>query len=85
MKIIKQSKKERKDIIVKANEGCDVCPCCGESKKYIEYLRQGIVNKGISKLPRNFRKYSLFKTEVADHYECKTCGAEWRSEYYDAY
>ncbi len=69
----------------KANTGCGICPCCGETKSTTDYIKIGILNKGV-------RKGGLNKTWAdgifhmrnmkCDCYKCYSCGAEWESEPY---
>ena len=82
----------------KALRGCNICPCCGETKKYIEYLRQGVDNKGI--LNGTYRSYygrideedrSIFSSIIPHEskhwkiecFSCLTCGAKWESDPYE--
>lgn len=68
-----------------ANLGCNVCPCCGEMKDTLSYIRQGILNKGIFSGIQKSWIEGFFKMRhmKADCYYCKTCGAEWESEPYE--
>ena len=68
----------------KANEGCDICPECGETwpaaELYMEApprRNQGIEGPSQRTFPRMARGYW-----GVDCYRCKTCGAEWESEPY---
>lgn len=87
MKITKTSdkfhkeKKNRED----ANLGCSVCPCCGESKRWEEYMAIGILNKGVSSGTMKTWATGFFrmKNMRSDCYECRTCGAEWESDPYE--
>ena len=67
-----------------ANEGCNVCPCCGENKDYSDYLEKGISNKGIIGPMQFTDATGFFNIKIIhyDKYECLTCGAEWESEPY---
>ena len=68
-----------------ANIGCKVCPCCGETENALEYISEGIYNKGIfSGVTRTFTK-GIIKLKVmeVDCYKCETCGAEWESDPYE--
>lgn len=67
-----------------ANMGCDKCPCCGETKKSMEYIRQGITNKGIlTGIERTWNEGFLGLIGMkCDCYSCLTCGAKWESEPY---
>lgn len=63
---------------IQANIGCDICPCCGESKSSLYYIKQGILNKGIC----DGIEKTWGKGLRCDCYMCLTCGAEWESEPY---
>lgn len=85
MKIIKTHSDANKFISAKAkaNEGCLICPCCGESKFTTEYSMSE--NKGIlAGLQRSWVE-GLFhmKNMCCDVYHCYTCGAEWESDPYE--
>lgn len=77
MRITKTSDAENRARMARdiANRGCNVCPCCGESKFVLDYLKEGIINKGILD-----GITSLYGHK--DFYVCKTCGAEWKSDPY---
>jgi len=69
----------------KANKGCHICPCCGETRDMGYCIRKGILDKGImsgmcSTWAEGFIKNRNMKT---DHYHCLTCGAEWESDPYE--
>lgn len=68
-----------------ANIGCNVCPCCGETKSHWDYCRKGIYNKGLSMggIVKNWCE-GIFKIRYmqVDCYSCHTCGATWESEPY---
>lgn len=70
---------------LKANEGCDVCPCCGEVLSTFEYIKRGKMDKGI--LTGLYKSYSkgIFKMKYMriDCYHCLTCDTEWESEPYE--
>lgn len=70
-----------------ANRGCNVCPCCGETKSWTQYMKEGILNKGIDGgLICKAWAEGLFHTRYirVDCYSCNTCGAEWESEPYES-
>lgn len=74
--------KMRKEI---ANNGCDVCPCCGETKSIRDYMDKRIFFKGIKHstpycIDKGFIRIKQF---YIDRYECLTCGAKWESEPYE--
>ena len=54
----------------KALVGCNVCPCCGETKIAClgEFLHGSV--------------FTLIKRLFVTRYKCHTCGAEWESEPY---
>lgn len=96
MKIIKlpDSQDEKKIAKAKALEGCNVCPCCGETKEYFDSneIMKNIVNKtslrllyeGIECLGEFLHGslFSFYKGLFVTRYKCHTCGAEWESEPY---
>lgn len=69
---------------ISANVGCDVCPCCGETRQW-DYRLSG---RPVGISPPFMTRVDIgnfWKTRYAsvDLYECFTCGAEWESELYD--
>lgn len=87
MKITKSSKEAASFASMRtvANVGCDVCPCCGENKSWIQYMKEGVYNKGVMSGALNktwvegvFRMRNM----KCDCYKCYSCGAEWESEPY---
>ena len=89
MKITKlpDSQDEKKIAKAKALEGCDTCPCCGETKKqFLECCKDGIPFKfnGIECLGECLHGsvFTLMKRMFVTRYKCHTCGAEWESEPY---
>ena len=87
MKITKDSRvpnirEERKK---KANSGCNICPCCGESKYFYVDRTDGEM-KGLSG-PAMYKTFTTgffkIKTMRIDCYSCFTCGAGWESEPYE--
>ena len=79
-----RAQKERQQ---KANEGCLVCPCCGEEHTRAYYQVKNIwdrrgIDYGLTE--RHWAK-GLFKQRhmKVDCYSCGTCGAEWESEAYE--
>ena len=88
MKITKTPEQIKREQAIrdKANEGCHVCPCCGESKTDIEYaMNEHRYDKGISVSTAEEWEERFFNLRVhkIDQYRCKTCGAEWESEPYN--
>ncbi len=68
---------------IDANIGCDKCPCCGESKLTLHYIKRGILNKGILQgIEKTWVSLFGMKNMKCDCYKCCTCGAEWESEPY---
>lgn len=66
----------------KANEGCDICPCCGEDKSWdfsLEKGETGIYHSTDTRLKGGF--FSRYYT--VDMYECSKCGTKWESEPYN--
>ena len=87
MRITKLSKDEYLRLYQIANEGCYVCPCCGETLSMMEALKQGFKNRGILQLwfprPRCVRKGFLnYEYKQVTEYVCITCRAEWESDPY---
>ena len=87
MKITKSSKEVALFAAMKfaANLGCNVCPCCGETKSYGNYMKEGILNRGImAGLHSKTWVKGIFhmKNMQCDCYKCYSCGAEWESEPY---
>ena len=94
MKITKlpYTQDEKKIAKSKALEGCNVCPCCGETKRYhfSQLVIKSIQNntpikyEGIEYLGEHTHGsiFSIFKRLVVSYYKCRTCGAEWESEPY---
>lgn len=66
---------------IKANDGCDRCPVCGETR---QWFFDGERSYGISDgIYREFHKGFFFiKSIRVNCYHCDTCGAEWESEPY---
>lgn len=70
----------------KANAGCKMCPCCGETKTDFEYIKEGIFNRGVSVgLISKTWVEGIFRMKgmKCDCYKCYSCGAEWESEPYE--
>lgn len=72
----KEEADDRQAKIKKAKEGCDVCPCCGETKKYYQFSNPfcGIEEREEYVSPFTFKKIAIYK--------CRTCGAKWQSDKY---
>lgn len=68
-----------------ANEGCQRCPCCGETKSMLYYMSKGVHNKGIlDGITKTYSTGFIFSKDMKiDCYSCCTCGAEWESEPYE--
>lgn len=86
MKITKSSKEVASFTAMKsaANAGCNVCPCCGEAKLWSDYMKEGILNKGIMAGLSKTWAEGVFRMRSmrCDCYKCYSCGAEWESEPY---
>lgn len=87
MKITKTAEKVQafEKAKMKANAGCEVCPCCGETQSVGYYISKGFLHRGISSgLCKTWVK-GIFKIKNmhVDCYRCYTCGAEWESEPYE--
>lgn len=91
MKITKRTYPEQlEQRKLAANVGCDVCPCCGETKSTVYYYFnqhdpkspvKGIYETHSETWRSKFlstKKY-LYRT---DKYTCYTCGCKWESEEY---
>ena len=70
-----------KALKAKAIEGCDTCPCCGESRDILECIKKGEFEKGIMEYAQ---EAVTTRSEVRHKnlYVCLTCGAEWESDLY---
>ena len=69
-----------------ANRGCNVCPCCGETKTVMEYFNDEVLHKGIfGGLTCKSWAKGLFRLKYmqTDCYSCETCGAKWESDPYE--
>lgn len=87
MKITKSSKEVALYEAIKnvANAGCNVCPCCGETKTCRDYIMNGIFNKGIIAGFHSktwVKGFFHMRNMRCDCYKCYSCGAEWESEPY---
>lgn len=87
MKITKTSKNEtlKNARRIRANMGCYVCPCCGETKSALEYIDEDIYDKGIfSGVSKEWSRgiFQLRNMRI-DCYSCRTCGAQWESDAYE--
>lgn len=95
MKITKRPDVEnpKKILKQKALEGCNTCPCCGETRQYLDTKRiiEAIQNnklisyEGVDCLGEVYIGgiFNIFKNIVVTRYKCHTCGAEWESEPYE--
>lgn len=92
MKITYSGKQKKQDEMefelqrAKANEGCNVCPECGETREYREKWFSS-KKYGIKKAP--FPKYVHLTSAISDAicgatdtYHCYSCGCEYESELY---
>jgi hypothetical protein len=67
-----------------ANIGCNVCPCCGEKRKFSVNLFTG-KPYGILKsyfVRSESHTFSNRKEARYDMYSCTSCGAKWESDAY---
>ena len=64
-----------------ANEGCNKCPCCGETRSFNYHSGKvtGIDSPVCTIRCKGFFNIKFYKI---DKYKCFTCGAEWESEPY---
>lgn len=87
MKVTKTADNANKKIQdkEKANDGCNVCPCCGENKGRFYYFKKGYNTKGIiSGCCRTWAEgFFKLRNYQVDCYKCYTCGAEWESDKYE--
>ena len=87
MKITKTDKDASRLAAKKAaaNEGCDVCPCCGENRKMSECISAGSKKQGIDHCGVTVWTTGLIFTKnmAKDRYCCLSCGAEWESDAYE--
>lgn len=67
----------------KANEGCNVCPGCGEDKPW-RLTKKGNIKGIVTGRPRYWEQ-GFFKPKhiKVDRYHCATCGCDWESEPYE--
>ena len=87
MKITKHADRVKylKEVKEKANEGCNVCPCCGETRTFWECCKTPGKSQGVS-YGYCVTWVTLFprcKAWRKDCYSCDTCGAEWESDKYE--
>lgn len=91
MKIVRtaQAVKDFKQRKINANKGCNVCPCCGESRRWVDCRNNGLLNQGIFH-GYGYTKYVSYgflglksKLMHIDTYTCETCGAKWESDPYE--
>lgn len=65
-----------------ANEGCDKCPCCGETKYF--YISEDKQMRGISagmiRTETKIKGFFNLKIIHRDCYSCYTCGSKWESD-----
>ena len=87
MKITKGADKLAQEKLNKerASIGCNKCPVCGETRKFMDALTKdkkpgGILNATYSTFSKGIFKSRSFRI---DHYSCQTCGARWDSEPYE--
>jgi len=83
MKITKTSSMVNtyKSYVNNANIGCNVCPCCGETREVqLENNKLVGIDDGISCTEaKGFLNIKVYHTTC---YKCHTCGAQWESEPY---
>lgn len=87
MKITKGADKLAQEKLNKerASIGCDKCPVCGETRKFMDVLTKekktgGILASTCTTYSKGFFKSRSYRV---DHYSCQTCGAKWDSEPYE--
>ncbi len=83
MKIIKTNDmaSDYSAYVNKAKVGCNICPCCGESREF--HLENGKfvgIDDGIYRSEaKGFFNIKVYYTTI---YSCNTCGSQWESEPY---
>lgn len=89
MRITKTSKECRNEYYVreKANEGCYVCPGCGNTKvmNLFDVVSENVPREEcITRMTFRTERSTLFtfKSGSIDKYSCGRCGTEWESEIY---
>lgn len=82
MRIIKTFNDIIKEKVARtrANKGCSICPCCGNSKLNKPFESTLYYKDGINM--RIYRVEGSWKTGKVDYYTCQNCGAEWESKIY---
>jgi hypothetical protein len=88
MKITKLPNKYDEEVHKKevANEACNKCPFCGETKTSLEYLSEiHKTNSGIQCLPVEIHEEKWLNPKIINknQYHCYECGAEWESNLYN--
>lgn len=68
----------------KANAGCNICPCCGESSRmYVEFANKPHVRGIAHNSCDYYRGFFKQRHYVIDKYHCYSCGAEFESDVYE--
>lgn len=83
MKITYDPRNGNEDAKKKANEHCDVCPICGETRSFgvsDECKFYGILHTGYRS---DIKGFFRTRTIYADIYVCHTCGARYESDEYE--
>lgn len=79
----KDKLEELEQLRAKANEGCSVCPICGETHAYNSERINGLHKQtGLLKQFHSREVLEWFTWKKVDYYFCYTCGSEWTSEPY---
>lgn len=92
MKIVKTASETPAEIMKreKANEGCSICPCCGEDMDSLEAIKGGhglkrVITPRIVEVSKKegwFSQEYKLEYKLVKKYHCSKCGTEWESDPY---